>query len=193
MTDNYTYYNYPLFGDVWSTADAFITDYKASHLTCISDTSVTTLYYLLVARYFNSPINMDSVGQWKQAVMATIYCYGPAWEKRLEVQNKLRTLTESELIAGTTYMHNNAGNPSTMVAAATTSEPTGTLSDKELNFIKDQQTSLTQRGKLEGYQYLLSLLKTDVTTEFLDRFNKLFLNCVSPQRVAYFIYPTEEE
>ena len=185
-------YNYPLFGQIWPTEASFITDYKNGTIpTTISDNTAKLLYGLLAGRYFNSPINFDSIGQWKQQFMSILYCFGPSWEKKLELQKKLRSLTDEELVQGSRQMYNTAGNPSTPINSGTME--TGTMSAKELNYIKEQNVSLFQRGKLEGYSALYEVIKADVTTNFLNKFDKLFLNCVTPQRVPYFIYEKEED
>lgn len=184
-------YNYPLFSQIWASDTDFINDYNACSIpTTITEQSAKLLYGLLIGRYYNSPINFDSIGQWKQQFMSVIYCYGPSWEKKLELQKKLRTLTDDEIFKGSRQMYNNAANPSTPVMQADNTEK-GTLSDKELNFIKEQNVTLNERGKLEGYGYLYDLIVSDVTTDFLRRFDNLFLNCVSPQRVPFFIYQKE--
>ena len=178
-------YNYPLFSQIWASETDFINDYNACSIpTTITEQSAKLLYGLLVGRYF------DSIGQWKQQFMSVIYWYGPSWEKKLELQKKLRTLTDDEIFKGSIQMYNNAANPSTPVMQADNTEK-GTLSDKELNFIKEQNVTLNERGKLEGYGYLYDLIVSDVTTVFLRHFDNLCLNCVSPQRVPFFIYQKE--
>lgn len=184
---NTSNYNYPLFAEIWPTVDDFLADYNISSLKCITTASATILYNLLIGKFYNAPINMDSIGQWKQQVMVTIYCYGPTWEKRSELQSKLRNLTDDDLLKGSRHMVNIAANPSTPVDT-----DSGTMSDKELNYIQEQNVSLSERSKVEAYNTLYDLLKTDITTQFIDRFDNLFLKCVSPQRVPYFIYSKED-
>ena len=50
-----------------------------------------------------------------------------------------------------------------------------------LQYIDNQNTTNNMRGKLEAYEFLTSLLKKDVTAEFLNRFKDLFLKYVEPQ------------
>lgn len=92
-------YDTKLFTEIWDVADEFIYDYKHAGIpTTISDSSATTLYYLLYARYGNNPIANYDENQFKYKVLSIIYQYGPTWEKRLSVQNTLRTLQISDLI-----------------------------------------------------------------------------------------------
>ena len=92
-------YDTKLFTEIWDEADEFIYDYKHAGIpTTISDSNATTLYYLLYARYGNNPIANYDENQFKYKVLSIIYQYGPTWEKRLSVQNTLRTLQISDLI-----------------------------------------------------------------------------------------------
>lgn len=92
-------YDTKIFTEIWEEADEFIYDYKHAGIpTTISDSNATTLYYLLYARYGNNPIANYDENQFKYKVLSIIYQYGPTWEKRLSVQNTLRTLQISDLI-----------------------------------------------------------------------------------------------
>lgn len=92
-------YDTKLFTEIWDEADEFIYDYKHAGIpTTISDSSATTLYYLLYARYGNNPIANYDENQFKYKVLSIIYQYGPTWEKRLSVQNTLRGLQLSDLV-----------------------------------------------------------------------------------------------
>ena len=177
-------YNTMTFAEIFETSDKFLADWLANplHVTSISDKDITNLYYLLYAKYGNSPIaNMD-VNQFKYKVFAIIFQYGPTWVKRLDIQDKLRSLTEEELMLGTKAINNHAYNPS--------SDPsTSTLS--ELEYINEQNTTNYKRSKLEAYSSLINLLKSDVTEEFLRRFKvcfKVFASFENP-----LIYVTEVE
>lgn len=193
LNNSHEIYNYPRFCQIWKDKAAFLVDYKGCDIpTTISDETATLLYALLCGKHYNSPIGYSSVGQWKQSIMATIYCFGPVWEKRLELQNKLRNLTDDEILAGSIDMWNDAANPSTPVADSPNGL-SGTLSDKQLNFIKGQTVTLRQRSKVDAYAMLYDVLKTDVTTAFLSKFDKYFLRCVAPQRVPIYIYPAEDD
>lgn len=74
-------YSTVLFTDVWDNAAEFVSDYKSSGLydtnNKISDTSATTLYYLLYARYGNSPLANRDITQFQYKVFSIIFQYGP--------------------------------------------------------------------------------------------------------------------
>ena len=92
-------YDTKLMTEVWSSASDFLTDYQAAGIpTTISNQNATTLYYLLYARYGNTPIANYDENQWKYKMFSIIFQYGPTWEKRLDVQNTLRGLQISDLV-----------------------------------------------------------------------------------------------
>ena len=92
-------YDTKLMTEVWSQASDFLTDYQNAGIpTTISNQNATTLYYLLYARYGNTPIANYDENQWKYKMLSIIFQYGPTWEKRLDVQNTLRGLQISDLV-----------------------------------------------------------------------------------------------
>lgn len=92
-------YDTKLMTEVWSSASEFLTDYQAAGIpTTISNQNATTLYYLLYARYGNTPIANYDENQWKYKMFSIIFQYGPTWEKRLNIQDTLRGLQISDLV-----------------------------------------------------------------------------------------------
>ena len=92
-------YDTKLMTDVWSQASDFLTDYQNAGIpTTISNQNATTLYYLLYARYGNTPIANYDENQWKYKMFSVIFQYGPTWEKRLDIQTTLRGLQISDLV-----------------------------------------------------------------------------------------------
>lgn len=174
----YGNYRQVKFTDVWQTAESFVSDYKNNGIeTTISDQTATTLYYLLYSRYGNSVLASSDTNRFKYDVWATIFSYGPTWEKRLEIQEKLRNLTDDDLFTGATQIHNHAYNPGTAPS-------TNTLD--ELTAINEQNTSKNKKGKMDAYAMLIALLETDVTESFLDKFKKLFLKVVQPELPLWY-------
>lgn len=92
-------YNTKTFTEIYDSATAFTTDYSTIDLGGITDSSlVTKLYYLLYAKYGNSPIaNLDET-QFKYKLFSLIFQYGPNWEKELNIQGILRNLQLSDLV-----------------------------------------------------------------------------------------------
>lgn len=141
-------YDTKLFTDIWDEASKFVTDYTTVGIpTTISQSNAQTLYYLLYARYGNTPIANYDENQFKYKVFSIIFQYGPTWEKRLSVQETLRGMQLADLIdngsinelyksneesAGNTAFSNESSNTAT---GETTS--TGTVKVETDNNIED--------------------------------------------------------
>ena len=154
------------FADIFPSVEDFLTEYKAASIpTTITDPNAQTLYYLLYSKYGNSHIANSDENQFKYKLWSTIFMYGPTWEKRLEIHNKLRSLTEDDLLQGAIQIYNHSFDPGTAPS---------TLDTNELETVNDQKVSKYSRSKLDAYQFLYDLLKVDVTKSFLDRFKDFF-------------------
>ena len=174
-----------LFRQVWPTKEDFETDYGDNPLLVTlpeMNGKQDMIYYLLFANYANNPIaNMD-VLQFKAKVFERIFNYGPTWQKSLEIQEKLRSMSIDELREGGRNISNYANNPNT--------EPS-TSSTEELTFVSQQTSRNHRKGRMDAYANLLALLDEDVTERFIERFRPLFRRFVRPLTTA--IYPNEEE
>lgn len=92
-------YDTKIFTEIWDEVAEFLLDYHQVGIPAtISDTNATTLFYLLYAKYGNSPIANYDETQFKYKVFSIIFQYGPTWEKRLSIQETLRGLQLSDLI-----------------------------------------------------------------------------------------------
>lgn len=175
------------FTDIWENVDGFTDDYKNCGIPAtINDNSITTLYYLLYSRYGNSTISSSDETQFKYKLMSLIFQYGPTWEKRLEIQDAIRSLDLKELQDSATAIYNHAYNPSTAPATTDTAE-------QVMGYINDQNVTLHKRSKTDAYALLMSLLETDVTEDFLNRFKKLFLTVVEPELPLWYISEGDDE
>lgn len=164
------------FTDIFPDANTFLNEYNGNGIpTTInseSELTPTLLYYLLYANYGNSHIASSDENRFKYKLFSIVWQYAPTVDKELNIQKKLRTLSDDELIKGSKQIYNTASHPGTDPA---------TTSEEELQYIDNQNTTNNMRGKLEAYEFLTSLLKKDVTAEFLNRFKDLFLKYVEPQ------------
>lgn len=174
------------FHELWQyDVDAFIEEAKGSHIpVLVSDDTMKTIYWLLMAEYANSTIASYDEKQFKYQVFATIFRYAPTWEKRMEIQKKLRELTDEEVFQAGRQVINRADHPGTVPSTA---------SLEELMFIQDQTSVINKRDKLTGYNTLAQLLETDVTQAFIGEFKKLFRAVVAPERYPLFKNTIEEE
>lgn len=182
----YGNYRTKKFTDYFPNVSSFKTEFEDSPLKADfqSDTTVDTLYYLLYARYGNSTIASSDPNQFKFKLWTIIFSYGPSWEKRLDIQKELRGLTENDLITGSTQIYNHSYNPSTAPSTSTLDE---------LTTINEQNTQKQKRSKLDAYSFLWDLLDTDVTTEFLNRFQGLFLKIVEPELPLWYVTNISQE
>lgn len=168
LYNDFLYGNYRTrtFANIFTSESAFsAAAHEAGIPVLIKESSLKTLYYLLYARYANEHIASSDENRFQYQLFSIIFSKGPTWEKRLEIQDKLRNLSEDELIQGSKAIYNTALNPGTAPS-------TDTL--EELSYINQQNTTKYRKTKLEGYTLLLNLLDTDVTSEFIDSFKKLF-------------------
>ena len=172
------------FNDIYGDLNAFNTDYEyyASNGLNAQISQINTLFYLLCARYGNSHIMNSDENQFKLKLFSTIYQYGPTWEKRLDIQNKLRNLSENDLLWGAKQINNHSYNPST--------EPS-TSDTTELPTVDQQTTTQYKKSKMDAYANLMALLEKDVTEEFINKFKNLFMIIVEPQLPLWYV--TEED
>lgn len=176
-------YDTKLFTDIYEKVDDFVADYNEINLGGLNDSAlVTKLYYLLYGKFGNSPIaNLDE-NQFKYKLFSVVFMYGPAWEKRLDIQDKVRQLSADDLLQGSKAIHNHALNPETDPSTATLTE---------IPYINEQNTTQYKKSKMDAYGQLWNLVATDVTAEFLAKFNDCFKKFVKPANPL--IYVTDEE
>jgi len=182
-------YNTMLFTQVFPDVTTFINEYTSCGIpttiqhgaTGQTEQTAQTLFYLLYAQYGNNPIANRDLNQFKMKLFSLVFQYGPAWEKRLIFQKKIRDLSDTDILEGSKTIANHSYNPS--------SDP-ATSSLTELETINDQNTSNLKRGKLEAYAAVLGLLEDGFTDEFIRRFGILFKKFVLPENPL--LYATDE-
>ena len=178
------------FSDMFPNLDAFLNGYKDSFGDFISlgynnveipkkikEENIKTLYYLLYGQYGGSTITGDDQFQWCYQLFSIVFMYGPTWEKRLKIQDEIRAMSIDEAIKGSVSINNQSLNPSEAPVAD---------ADDILKTINTQTVNKFNKSKVEGYQYLIDLLETDVTKMFLDKFKVLFLKIVAPQEPLWY-------
>lgn len=173
-------YNTILFRDVWEYGDEFVLDFKASvfnKMNSFTDDSLELVFGLLFAKYANNPIANEDVDQFKAKMFSVLFSYGPTWLKRLEIQDKLRNLSEEEIIKGGKAIYNNALNPDGGPA---------TQSLEELPRINSQSTTNYKKSKMDAYMQLWDLLDIDVSNEFINKFQVCFKQFVRPEQTLLY-------
>ena len=192
MKCEYVPYKTLTFVQLWKSSEEFVNDFKASPLYStatgfkIDDTQLTLTFYLLFARYGNSPIANNDVNQAKFKFFATIWQYGPIWQQKLQIQAKLRSLgldSTSSIFQGSRAIYNHAYNPETT--------PT-TETGEYLEYIDDQNVTKYQKSILEGLASLNELLSANETETYLNHFRKIFKIFVDTEDHAAYVTTDEE-
>lgn len=189
---NIKLYDTMTFSEIFDSAETFLTAVKdcplmlktAVPLTYImTDFSITNLYYLLFAKYGNSPIANADTTQFKYKVYSLIFQYGPTWEKRLALQADIRELNIEQVMNGNTAIYNKAYNPATTPTTQTT---------EELTYINEQNVQKIKKNEAAAYAELWGLLRDDITAAFIDRFKICFKKVVLPERPLLYTEDEEE-
>ena len=191
-------YNTMLFTEIWDDVSDFKTDFAASPFNgAISATegtpteanpivphdNVSRTFYLLYAKYGNNPIANFDINQFKMKVFGIMFQYGPTWEKRLEIQERLRAISDSDLQIGSKAIYNQASNPSTAPSTSALSE---------LTYINGQNTTNYKKSKMEAYGQLWTLLDNDVTGDYINKFKVCFKQFVRPENPLLYVTDAEE-
>ena len=191
-------YSTMLFSDVWNNANDFLTDYTSAGVftspviengvvvkagTKLDDKNVTLLFYLLYSKYGNNPIANNDINQFKYKVYSIMFQYGPSWEKRLDIQEKLRALKDEDIQKGSKAIYNTAMNPSTQPS---------TQSLEELTYINSQNTTNYKKSKMDAFAQLWELIDADVTGDFIAKFRVCFKQFVRPENPLLYITDSEE-
>lgn len=191
-------YSTMLFSDIWNNANDFLTDYTSAGVftspviengvvvkagTKLADENVTLLFYLLYSKYGNNPIANNDINQFKYKVYSIMFQYGPSWEKRLDIQEKLRALKDEDIQKGSKAIYNTAMNPSTQPS---------TQSLEELTYINSQNTTNYKKSKMDAFAQLWELIDADVTGDFIAKFRVCFKQFVRPENPLLYITDSEE-
>ena len=144
------------------------------------------IYELLMAEYANSHIKSFDENRFMFQCMSLIFQYAPAWIKRLEIQHTLHELdlNSEEFLRGSTQIFNTSLNPGT-----------GPVNDSLdiLKTVNQQNANIQKRDKFKALAILEELLRTNVTAEFIRRFQPLFATVTSPYEALYYTTEITEE
>lgn len=181
------------FSDLWSTSQKFIDDYDLvgfpknidENNAYVTDEDLKLIWLLLSGRFADSVIKpYNTYGAFKIRFMSRVWQHAPSWKKKLDIQNKLRSMSlddDSPIYEGSRAIYNSAVNPGT--------EPT----EEVLSYINQQNTTKHKKSKLEGIAILSDLLKNDVTEQFLRRFDDLFKNIIYSGRTLLYEGDIEQQ
>ena len=180
-------YDTKLMTDVWSQASDFLTDYQNAGIpTTISNQNATTLYYLLYARYGNTPIANYAENQWKYKMFSVIFQYGPTWEKRLDIQTTLRGLEIADLIDNGSYRALSSQSGSETSSKTGSDNNTRTLNTTEKNTGTSALANTgTDTTASTGTQSVARTGTVGTTGETEDIKNHAFNPSTAPAQNAY--------
>lgn len=174
------------FSEIFPTADEFNQFYHECGLFSTGNTlqtqSVYTIYYLLLSNYADSNISSSDENFFKYQIMSTIFSYGLSWEKKLSVQSKLRALTDDDIINGTISKYTKALYPGKAPGANT--DP--------FDYANEFNKAEVKKGKVQAYAELYALIEDDLTTSFMKKFKKFFLQIVLPELPLWYATYQEE-
>lgn len=176
-------YNNLTFSQVFPTVEGFLADWASvGALNNIPEDKAQLTWYLLTARYSSTPIANQTPDLFKIKVFSTMFQYGPAWVKKLEIQENIRELDLSQLQLGNKTIYNRALNPDTAPS-------TDTL--EEVTYINEQNVQKNIKSPLQAYNELKLILEEDVSEEYISKFKKYFRNVVMSDNAL--LYVSEEE
>ena len=165
------------FSDIFTDIDGFKTDLKQYPIDLgLEDADISLIFYLLMTRYMNSPIAYCDINQFKFRLFGTIFTYYPEYKAKSGLQDKIRSLTDDELIKSGQTITNHANNPS---------RSPDTDVNEPLPYIDDQLTSNSTLNKLQAYLSQWGALDSNYTTEFIDKFKYLFARFVPMTNTFY--------
>ena len=135
----------------------------------ISEKGLKMTYYLLMAEYANSAIASSDEDRFVLQVCSLIFQYGPAWETKLKIQEKIKNLKEDEILRGSEATYNQAAHPG--------NEPS-VSSDEIIQGIDNQTRQIYKKSKMEAYMIQYESVKDNMTKSYISRFKDLFLKIV---------------
>ena len=169
------------FDQIFTDAVEFKTKLRATGLISdltITDTFLTTLFYMLYANHGNDPIVSTNSDQWVFRVALTTQAHAPTYLKKLDIQSQLRALSLDDLREGYKNIFNHAMNPSTTPSTENT---------EELPYVNDQNVNKGKSDKANALAKLWDMLHTNTTDEFLRKYDKLFSRvATTTNRMVYF-------
>lgn len=160
------------FSQIFPDFDSFLEEYKANGFgVTIKDETARVIYYGIYARHGEDRPASLNTNMFKYKLWYIVYNEGPVFEKKTDIQAKLRALTDEEILDGTTAIYNHANN---------TSNPPSTDDKTQLKFIDDQNVTRYTKDKKTGYMELNELLKGNLMDAMMKKIDKLFNVVVEP-------------
>lgn len=175
------------FSEIYPDFATFQTAYKKGAFpdmlltgTGYANFGLSTIYALLMARYFESHISTDSEDAFELQLMSRIFQHGQAWQKEMYLQQKLIGMTDADILDGGKIVYNHAEHPDT---------PPTTDTLDELTYISDQNVTKYKKYAPDAWGQVTAGIDSGICKRFTDKFRDLFLTCTAPDFPLYY---TEE-
>ena len=177
MTPAYSRYT---FKDLFKDASVFKDAVKTDNLLEpeITDTVIVKFYYMMFAKFANSPISQSDSEAWLYNLIFTMNAYLPTYLKKEAMQKELRALDTDDIRIGFSSIYNHAFNPSTTPS---------TGEDEELPYVNEQNVNKTKKNVVDALSTLWEMLHTNLWEDLLRKFNKLFSKIVTPANNVVYI------
>lgn len=177
------------FKDIFPDASTFTTFLATPEIAAILSTEITAiaqtqLYYMLYAKYANTPISKADSEEWVYDLIFTMNAYMPTFLKKDSLQKTLRGYSIDDVRVGFKSIYNHAINPSTTPSTENT---------EELPYVSDQNVNKTTKNVIDALSSFWEMLHTNLWEEFIKKFQKLFSKIVSPANNVIYIMEEDEE
>ena len=169
-----------LFKDVFPNYEIFSTWFKSTPLSVPSGACPTLLTFTLIAYEYNGSHIAFTEEEFKEKFAVDIYTYWKEYEETTKTIEELLALTDSEIAIADSTILNIANIPETENSTDT----------EQVDFVSQQQKTISKKGKLQIKREQLSNKRIFTTKTFLKRFKHLFIRILSP---AYTFVVEEKE
>lgn len=168
------------FKDLFPDATTFKTAVKTNNLleAEITDSFIDKFYYMMLAKYCNTPIIKDDAEAWLYDLIFTMNAYIPTFLKKEAIQKDLRALSTDDARVGFQSIYNHAFNPSQAPSTGT---------EEELPYVNEQNVNKTRKNVVDALSILWELLHTNLWEDLLRKFSKLFSKIASPANNVIYI------
>lgn len=169
-----------LFKNIFPDYETFSTWFKSTPLSVPSGSCPGLTTFTLIAYEYNCSHVAFTEEEFKEHFAIDIYTYWKEYEETTKTIDELLALTDAEIAVADSTILNIANIPET---------PSNT-NVEQVDFISQQQKTLTKKGTLQIKREQLTNKRIYTTKTFLKRFKHLFVRILSP---AYTFVVEENE
>ena len=180
----YGTYRTRLFNEVFPDKETFRTSYTNVGLGGFNDEkTIDVLYVLLYSRRANDAVMSSDESRFIYDLFGTVFKFGAEFEKKIEIQSQILSLSADELERGTTTVYNRSENPSTLPIVGDF-EP--------LKKINAQTAQGSKKARIDALAEQYDMLDSSFYENFLKKFDRLF-NPFPPEYPLYYVIDDEGE